>query len=80
MPQEKSKVLAVIVHLPIDLALEIYRESGDLSISEFPSILKFAESIAEALDIGHIENGKNPKLTFFSQSEGKILASARHKQ
>jgi hypothetical protein len=35
---------------------EIYRESGNLAISEFPNTLKFAISIAEALDLEHIEN------------------------
>lgn len=57
---EKPKVLALVVYLPIDLAVEMYRESGNLAMSDFPNILKFAESIAEVLDPMHItEVGKD---------------------
>ena len=79
MSREKPRVIAVVVHVPIDLALGIYRETGDLPISEFPCILKFAETIAEVLDVGHVENGKNAELTFFIQGERKIPVPTRHK-
>jgi len=50
---EKPKVLALVVYLPVDLAMEIYRESGNFAMAEFPNTLKFAESIAEVLDLQH---------------------------
>ena len=61
------KLLGVVIHLPIDLAIEIFRESGDLPVSEFPAILKFADSIAEVLDIEQNENNVHAELTFISK-------------
>ena len=49
---------------PVNLAVEIYRESGNLAMSEFPNTLKFAESIVEALDLQHIENVKKESVEF----------------
>lgn len=61
---EKPKVLALLVYLPVNLAVEIYRESGNLAMSEFPNTIKFAESIAEALDLEHIENFEKDNVEF----------------
>ena len=72
----KPKVLALIVYLPVDMAVEIYRESGDLAISKFPYTLKLAESIAEVLDIQHLEinNKYNVDLTLDSKCSKKADA------
>ena len=75
MSQEKPKVLGLVVHLPIDLAIEIFRESGDLPISEFPAILKFADSIAEVLDMEQNENSAYAGPTFMSKTDEKISVS-----
>jgi len=67
MSEREVKLLGVVIHLPIDLAIEIFRESGDLPVSEFPAILKFADSIAEVLDIEQNENNVHAELTFISK-------------
>jgi len=72
MSQEKPKVLGLVIHLPIDLAIEVFRESGDLPISEFPAILKFADSIAEILDMEQHKNSAYAEPTFMPKSDEKI--------
>lgn len=69
------KILGVVIHLPVDLAIEIFRESGDLPVSEFPAILKFADSIAEILDMGQNENNIHTEPTFMTKSTEKISVS-----
>ncbi|MEM3566117.1 MAG: hypothetical protein QXK18_04515 [Candidatus Bathyarchaeia archaeon] len=64
MSLEKPKVQALVVYLPLDLAVEMYRESGNLAISDFPNILKFAECIAEVLDLERITEVGMDKLEF----------------
>ena len=76
MSQEKPKVLGLFIHLPIDLAIEIFRESGDLAVSEFPAILKFADSIAEVLDMEQDKNSAYAELTFMPKSDEKIAVSS----
>ena len=51
----RNKVTAVEVQMSIDLAREIFRESGNLAISEFPATLEFAESLAEAINLDEDE-------------------------
>jgi hypothetical protein len=75
-----TKVLAVLVNLPIDLAVEIFRESGNLPISEFPASLKFAESIAETLNMEQNEHGEHAEPTVVCKSEEKMSVSAKHKR
>ena len=76
MSQEKPKVLGLLIQLPIDLAVEIFRESGDLVISEFPAILKLAQSIAEILDMEQDKNSAYAELTFMPKSDEKIAVSS----
>ena len=79
---EKPKVLALVVYLPVDLAMEIYRESGNFAMAEFPNTLKFAESIAEVLDLQHIENVEKEGVEFavLPGSEEKITAKSKRKR
>jgi hypothetical protein len=76
---EKPKVLALVVYLPVNLAVEIYRESGNLAMAEFPNTLKFAESIAEALDLQHIENVEKESVEFavLPKREEKAIAKSK---
>jgi len=78
---EKPKVLALVVYLPVNLAVEIYRESGNLAMAEFPNTLKFAESIAEALDLQCIENVEKEGVEFavLLKSEEKTIAKSKRK-
>ena len=79
---EKPKVLALVVYLPVNMAVEIYRESGNLAISEFPNTLKFAISIAEALDLEHIENVEKDgvEFAFLPKSEVKAAVKSERKR
>ena len=76
MSQGKPKVLGLVIHLPVDLAIEIFRETGDLPISEFPAISKLADSIAEILDMEQDKNSAYAELTFMPESDEKIAASS----
>jgi hypothetical protein len=80
MDHGKPKVLAVVVNLPIDLAVEIFRESGNLSISEFPATLKFAESIAETLNMEQNEHGEQAEPTFVCKNEENMSVSTRNQR
>ena len=74
----RSKMLSVDVQLHIDLAREIFRESGDLSISEFPATLEFAESLAEALDLE--EETEPGQLPLFVEHRETISVPSRRKK
>ena len=76
MSQGKPKVLGLVIHVPVDLAIEIFREIGDLPISEFPAILKLADSIAEILDMEQDKNSEYAELTFMPESDEKIAVSS----
>lgn len=81
MSQEKPKVLGIVVYLPVDLALEMYRESGNLSISDFPYILKFAESIEETLNVecaNRIEEYGNVVSAIICKEEKKLSLQQKH--
>ena len=54
MNEMEAKILGVVIHLPIDLAIEIFRESGDLPMSEFPAIVKFAERVRSISQREHV--------------------------
>jgi len=77
MTQREPKVAGIIIHLPIDLAIEIFRESGDLSISEFPAIVKFADYVAETLNMEQDEMGTYAEPIVMSENEEKIPASTK---
>jgi hypothetical protein len=76
----RNKVIALVVKLPIDLAKEIFRESGDLAISEFPATLEFAESLAEALNMGKEDEAGHTQLTLMVQNRESIFVPARRKK
>lgn len=79
---EKPRVLALVVYLPVNLAVEIYRESGNLAMSEFPNTIKFAESIAEVLDLEHTENFGKDSVEFklIPKSEEKTYVKLSRKR
>jgi hypothetical protein len=73
------KVIAVDVQLPIDLAREIFRESGNLPISEFPATLEFAESLAEVLNLQE-EDATYNEPTLMVENREQISVPARRKK
>jgi hypothetical protein len=54
MNEREPKILGVVIHLPIELAIEIFRESGDLQVSEIPAIVKFAERVRSISQREHV--------------------------
>jgi hypothetical protein len=52
--ETKAKIFGIVIHLPIDFAIEIFRESGDLPMSEFPAIVKFAERVRSISQREHV--------------------------
>jgi hypothetical protein len=76
----RNKVLSVDVQLPIELAKEIFRESGNLAISEFPATLEFAESLAEALNLEQEHEAGQTQLTLMVQHRESIPVTARRKK
>jgi hypothetical protein len=76
----RNKVIAVDVQLPIELAREIFRESGDIAISEFPATLEFAESLAKALNLEQEDEAGRTELTLTVQNRESISVPARRKK
>ena len=72
-------MISVDVQLRIDLAREIFRESGDLSISKFPAILEFAESLADVLNLEEGETEPR-QLPLFVKHRETISVPARRKK
>jgi hypothetical protein len=80
---KKPHVSGIIIYLPMNLAHGIFRESGNLPVHDFPCILRLAESIGEALNVGHaigIEENGNVKLAIVSQDEKKTAFKQKHKR
>jgi hypothetical protein len=75
MDREKMKIIGVVINMPIDLAIEIVRESGDLAVSEYPAIERLAECIAERLDIEHSENSIEVEPILISEHTEKKLTA-----
>jgi hypothetical protein len=80
MVPRNLKVVAVDVQLPIDLAREIFRESGNLAISEFPATLEFAESLAEVLNLEQEEDAGCTEPTLMVENRASISVPARRKK
>jgi hypothetical protein len=78
MIQEQPKVSVVILQLPADLALEVFRESGTLPIDDFPATLRLADRIAEALKLKN-EDSKFKKQTLSFKKERPVSAQFKRK-
>jgi len=58
-------------------AIEIFRESGDLPVSEFPAIVKFAERVGEILNMEQNEGAACVKTASLFKDNEKIQVSAK---
>jgi hypothetical protein len=59
----KSKDPSLIIRVPIELARDIYRESGDLQFAMFPATMTLIETIGKALGASKKETTKQLKPT-----------------
>lgn len=80
MAHRNLKVVAVDVQVPIDLAREIFRESGNLAISEFPATLEFAESLAKVLNLEQEEDVGCTEPTLMVPNREIIAVPSRRKK
>ena len=62
MNKRKRKDTGLIINVPIELAREIFSESGDLPVAKFPAIIALSESIGKALRLSR-EEKQQPKPT-----------------
>jgi hypothetical protein len=80
MTARNLKTVAILVQIPIELAEEIFRESGNLAISEFPATLEFAESLAEVINLDQKETAGFNEPTLLVQNNENILISTKRKK
>ncbi len=57
----KSKDTSLVVSVPLELARDIFAESGDLQSDRFPAIMIFAETIGKALPPIREDTKETPK-------------------
>jgi len=46
------KVSKIAIEMPLDLASEIFIETGDLPVAQYPALEELAEIIAQVLNVG----------------------------
>jgi len=80
MSESEAKIIGIVINLPIDLAMEIFRESGDLPVSEFPAIMKLANDIGEILNMERKEDATYVKPAFIFKNDEKVRVSAKSSQ
>ena len=49
---EGLNVSKITVEMPMDLALEMFIETGDLHVAKYPALEELAELIAQVLNVG----------------------------
>lgn len=57
-----------MINVPLELAREIYLESGDLPFAKFPAIMSLADSVGKALNMSAEESVIQPKPTILGRS------------
>ena len=77
MKPKKSKDSGLIINVPLELARDIFSESGDLPSAKFPAIMILADTIGKALSKGHEESTKRPKPTILSKSKKTSTSTHR---
>jgi len=57
----KSKDQSLIIRVPVELARDIYRESGDLQFAMFPATMTLIDTLGKALGASKKESVKQLK-------------------
>ena len=65
MNSRKRKDSGLIINVPIELAREIFSESGDLPVARFPAIIALSESIGKALKLSREEKEQSKPVVMF---------------
>jgi hypothetical protein len=58
----------LIISVPLELARDIFRESGDLPSAKFPAIMILADTVGRALPFTHEDTKKRPKPTIITRT------------
>ena len=77
MSLRKPKVAEIVVRIPVELAIDLFNESGDLPSADFPAIMKLVESISEVLDIVQAEKASRAETVFVGEKEDEIPVSKK---
>jgi hypothetical protein len=77
MSLRKPKVAEIVVRIPVELAIDLFNESGDLPSADFPAVMKLVESIAEVLDIVQAEKAFQAETVFVGEKEDEIPVSKK---
>jgi hypothetical protein len=59
----KSRDQSLIVRVPVELARDIYRESGDLQFAMFPATMTLVDTLGKALGASRKETAKQLRPT-----------------
>jgi len=65
---KKPKNSSLIINVPLELARDIFNESGDLPTARFPAIMVLADTMGKALNKDREETKKRPKPTIISRA------------
>lgn len=76
LTQKKPRDSGLLISVPLDLARDIFSESGDLSPAEFPAIMVLADTIGKALPAIHEDTKKRPKPIVLAKTK-KVKAKHR---
>ena len=77
MDTKETKDLGIMMNVLLELAREIFRESGDLPFAKFPAMMTLADSIGKAMDIDHDESVARPKPTISHKRSQNYPLSTR---
>jgi hypothetical protein len=64
----RPKDPGLIIHVPLELARDIFRESGDLQFVKFPATMTLADTIGKDLSTRHKESTRQPKPTILRRN------------
>jgi hypothetical protein len=65
---KKPKDSGLVISVPLELARDIFSESGDLQSERFPAIMILADTIGKALPPTHEDTKKRPKPTVITKT------------
>jgi hypothetical protein len=74
---KKPRDSGLIINVPLELARDIFSESGDLPAAKFPATMILADTIGKALSSGREENTKRPKPTILSKTKKTTIPRKR---
>jgi len=74
---KKPKDKSLIISVPLELARDIFSESGDLQSEKFPATMILADTIGKALPPSHEDAKKRPKPTIIIKTRRSTAAHHR---